>query len=69
MCKTVKSLTCCYFFIYILSPCADNNINVQCNIAHFEEVETSDHILHLSDKNIALQKKHFKMKICLNLIF
>ena len=27
---------------YIFPPCADNNINVQCdlNIAHFEEVET-----------------------------
>lgn len=50
------------FFFYILSPCADNNINVQCNIAHFEEVETSDHILHLSDKNIALQKNTLRLK-------
>lgn len=43
---------------YILPPCANNNIDVRSylNIAHFEEVETSDHILHLSDKYIALQK-------------
>ena len=42
-------------FFYILPPCADNNINVQCdlNIAHFAEVETSDHILHLSVKDIS----------------
>ncbi|XP_061191601.1 uncharacterized protein LOC133199778 [Saccostrea echinata] len=43
---------------YILPPCANNNIDVQSdlNIGHFEEVETSDHIFHLSDKYIALQK-------------
>lgn len=44
-----------FFFFYILPPCANNNIDVQSNlnIAHFEEVETSDHILHLSDIYIA----------------
>lgn len=40
---------------YILPPCDNNNIDVQSdlNVAHFEEVETSDHIFH---KYIALQK-------------
>ena len=64
LCEKLWNHSRAAIFFYILPPCADNNINVQCdlNIAHFEEVETSDHILHLSDKYIALQNNSSKWK-------